>query len=155
MLLADPRLGGESQRSFVLAGVIATKAVGYDPRFIFIRLSFPAARTFEQEFYIDGPSVGMSAAVAVASAMLGDRVRPNVCMTGVVQGPNIGPVGGIDKKLEGCRRLGFKEMIIPKGQGNLALSFIGRRLRIVIKEARTLDEAYKAATGKRLRRVGK
>lgn len=155
VLLGDPRLGRESQQSFAIAGVIASEAVGYDPRFIHIRLSFPAAHMFEQQFHIDGPSLGVSAAVAVASAILGDSVQPNMCMTGVVRGPKIGPVGGIDKKLEGCRRLGFTEMIIPKGQNNLAISSIGRRLRIAIKEVRTLEEAYKAATGKRLRRVGK
>jgi len=99
-LIGDPRLGREIQQSFVIAGVVACQAIGYDPRFIVIRLVFPAARMFEQGFHIDGPSVGVSAAVAVASAMLGDSVRPKLCMTGVIRGPTIGPVGGIEKKEE-------------------------------------------------------
>jgi len=85
--------------------------------------------------------------------MLGDSVKPKVCMTGVVTGPRIGSVGGIDKKLEGCRRLGFTEMIIPRGQDNLEISLTGRRLRVAIKEVSTLEAAYYAATGKRLRRM--
>jgi predicted S18 family serine protease len=154
-LIGDPRLGKELHQAFIIAGVVACQAIGYDPRYIAVRLVFPAARVFEQGFYIDGPSVGVSGAVAVASAMLGDSVHPKMCMTGVVTGPNIGPVGGIDKKLEGCRRLGFTDMIIPRGQDNLAISSAARKLRIAIKEVRTLEEAYKAATGKRLRRVCK
>ena len=66
-----------------------------------IRLSFSAARTFEQGLYVDGLNLGMSAIVAVVSSMLTDRVRPKGCMTGVVQGIEIGPVGGTDKNLRG------------------------------------------------------
>ena len=66
-----------------------------------IRLSFPTARTFEQGLYVDGLNLSMSATVTFVSSMLNDRVRPKGCITGVVQGLEIGHVGGTDKNLRG------------------------------------------------------
>jgi ATP-dependent Lon protease len=62
----------------------------------------------------DGPSAGITIAVALASFFTGIAVRRDVAMTGeITLHGRIMPVGGIKEKLLAARRAGVREVILP------------------------------------------
>ncbi|MCL5125121.1 MAG: endopeptidase La [Deltaproteobacteria bacterium] len=62
----------------------------------------------------DGPSAGVTIAVALASLFTGMAVRRDVAMTGeLTLHGRILPVGGIKEKLLAAKRAGVKEIILP------------------------------------------
>jgi len=63
----------------------------------------------------DGPSAGVTMAVALASLCSGRRVRHEVAMTGeITLRGRVLPVGGIKEKALAARRAGIKTMILPE-----------------------------------------
>jgi ATP-dependent Lon protease len=82
----------------------------------------------------DGPSAGITIAVALASFFTGIPVRRDVAMTGelTLRG-RVLPIGGVKEKLLAARRAGVREVILPKkNQASL------KELPEYVKEGMTL-----------------
>ncbi|MFW5998484.1 MAG: ATP-dependent protease LonB [bacterium] len=64
---------------------------------------------------IDGPSAGVSMAVALYSAITGSPVDNDIAMTGEVTIRGlIKPIGGVSAKIEAALKAGVKRVLIPK-----------------------------------------
>ncbi len=63
----------------------------------------------------DGPSAGVTIAMALISAASSKPVKGDVAMTGelTLRG-DVLPVGGLDEKLVAAKRLGYKKVLIPE-----------------------------------------
>jgi len=152
-VVTDSHFGGQLDVSLRTAVAAAAKSVGYDPRFLRVRLSVRTT-ILQNGLYIDGPSAGAILAVGVASALLGDPIRPDVCMSGTInEDQEVGSVGGLEEKIKGCRQLNYREMVVPYGQTSMDLALKGMGGEIKITEVSTLGAAYQAATGQSIRTV--
>lgn len=79
---------------------------------------------------VDGPSAGVSMAVAVYSAITGLPVDNKVAMTGEISiHGRLKLVGGITAKLEAAKRAGLEKVIIPKD--NWQVQFQGQSIEII------------------------
>ena len=145
-IVTDGNLHPISLRSLKTAAVVAATAVGYNPKFLKVRLLTPTV--------VDGPSAGGMYAVGIASALLGDVIRRDVCMSGTIEPTfEIKPVGRLADKMNACKTLNKTTMIVPDGLDNSHLSFQGAERAIHVIEVHTLGEAYVAATGQVLRHI--
>lgn len=97
-----------------------------------IHLNFPGGVP------VDGPSAGISMAIAVYSSITNQPVDNYLAMTGElsVQG-KVRPVGGILSKIEAARRTGLKRVIIPADNW---LAMLDNCSDIEIIAVRDLDE---------------
>lgn len=145
-ILPNENLKPVSVGSLHTAVIAAARAVGYDPRYLTVRLLIPTK--------MDGPSAGGMMAVGIAAALLGDPIRPDVCMSGTIEPTlEIKPVGRLVDKMNACRDLKKTTMIVPDGLDNSHLNFTGAEKAIHVIEVHTLAEAYTAATGQSLRQA--
>jgi ATP-dependent Lon protease len=92
-------------------------ALGFDPALIEkqdLHLHVPAGATPK-----DGPSAGITMAVALASLLTGRAVRPRLAMTGELslQG-RVLPVGGVKEKLIAAARAGVRTVLMPEKNRN-------------------------------------
>jgi uncharacterized protein len=143
-IVTDGNLRPVSMASLKTAITVAANAVGYDPKFLKVRLLVPTV--------VDGPSAGGMYTVGIASALLGDQIRPDVCMSGTIEPTmEIKPVGRLADKMNACKTLNKTTMIVPDGLDNSHLNFLGTDRAVHVIEVHTLAEAYSAATGQILR----
>ena len=75
-----------------------------------VHLHLPAGATPK-----DGPSAGITMALALYSLATDRKIRPQLAMTGELSlTGKVLPVGGIKEKVLGAKRAGIKEIILPK-----------------------------------------
>ena len=149
----DEHFKGEARSALGTAVLAAAKATRYDPRFLQVRMTMPIGSIFMAGLRVDGPSAGVAWTVAVTSAILGDALRPDVCLSGTMDlHLRVGWVGGLEHKIEGCHILpNFREMLLPAGQNTFAITDRGMARSIRVREVATLAEAYEITTGQPLR----
>lgn len=76
----------------------------------------------------DGPSAGITIAVALISALSGKRVRRKLAMTGeITLHGNVLGIGGLNEKLLAAKRSGIKTVLIPK-ENEKELSEINKKI---------------------------
>lgn len=106
--------------------------------------------------FIDGPSAGALMTVGAISLIRGDKIKRNVTMTGTINPDGtVGPVGGIQYKLEGAAEANKRLVLIPAGQSveldengrEVDLIELGEDLGIRVREVSSIYEAYEAFTG--------
>jgi ATP-dependent Lon protease len=95
----------------------------------------------------DGPSAGVTIAVALASLLTNRRARSNVAMTGeITLRGQVLPVGGIKDKVLAAHRLGVDTVILPRKNEN-DLEDVPEQVRSELNFvlADTIDEVFAAA----------
>ena len=111
-----------------------------------VHLHLPAGATPK-----DGPSAGITMALALYSLANNKKVRSNVAMTGELSlTGKVLPVGGIKEKVLGAKRAGIKEIILPKKNEKdlLEVPEIHRK-GIKFYPVEHFDEVLKIALGKK------
>jgi len=92
----------------------------------------------------DGPSAGVTMAVALASELTGRPVRGDLAMTGeITLSGRVLPVGGIKEKVLAARRVGIKEVVLPRQNDKNVKEDLSEELRrdMTIHLVSTIDEA--------------
>ena len=150
---ADSHFRGDARAALDTAAYAAAKAVQYDPRYLKVDLTLPVGFTQLQGVQVDGPSAGVAWTVAIVSVILGDPLRSDVCLSGTMGlDLKVGPVGGLEHKIEGCHMLrDFRELLLPTGQNTFTIKDKGLSRSIKVTEISTLAEAYPIVTGRELR----
>jgi ATP-dependent Lon protease len=121
------------------------RALGLDPLFhreVDIHVHIPEGATPK-----DGPSAGITMAVALVSALTGTPTRADVAMTGeITLRGRVLPVGGIREKAVAALRSGMSTMILPRGNApELELLPAEVRDRLAFVAVTTMDEVLEGA----------
>ena len=140
---------GEVMRESAQAAVSWIRAnaesLGIDPGFADeydLHIHVPAAAIPK-----DGPSAGITMAVALVSVLTGHRVRREVAMTGeITLRGRVLPIGGLKEKLLAAHRAGIKKVLIPK-ENATDLELVPERVRteMEIVPVESMDEVLKLA----------
>ena len=106
---------------------------------------------------IDGPSGGAALTVASMAALRGQKLRPDITMTGTIAPDgSIGIVGLIPSKIRAAKEAGFKKILIPAGSfpetdpktdEEVDPVAFARSQGLTAKRVETIDQAYEEFTG--------
>jgi ATP-dependent Lon protease len=99
----------------------------------------------------DGPSAGITMAMAIISAASNRPARNDVAMTGeITLRGNVLPIGGLTEKLLAAQRSGIKTVLIPK-ENMKDLTEISDKVKegLIISTVETLEEAMKYVFGEK------
>jgi ATP-dependent Lon protease len=91
----------------------------------------------------DGPSAGVTMATALASELTRRSVRGDIAMTGeVTLSGRVLPVGGIKEKVLAARRVGIREVILPRQNEKNVKEDLSEDLKrdLTIHYVQTVDE---------------
>ena len=109
------QLGSVMQESSEIAYSYVRSVVSHDERYAkffdenFIHLHVPAGATPK-----DGPSAGVTMALALYSLAVNKAVKPGIAMTGELSlTGKVLPIGGVQEKSIAAKRVGIKELIFP------------------------------------------
>ncbi len=94
----------------------------------------------------DGPSAGVTMVAALASGLSGRPLRGDVAMTGeITLSGRVLPVGGIKEKVLAARRMGIREVVLPKQNEKNVLEDLTplQRVDLIVHYVTTIDEALK------------
>ena len=101
---------------------------------------------------IDGPSAGGILTVGVIAALLGAPIRGDMTMTGTISPDgSIGPVGGIDLKLQAAAEQGYRTVLLPMANMSLrnpetkvveSADQFGKRLGLEVRSVGNVQEAF-------------
>jgi ATP-dependent Lon protease len=93
----------------------------------------------------DGPSAGVTMATALASELTNRPVRGDIAMTGeITLSGRVLPVGGIKEKVLAARRVGIREIILPRQNEKNIREDLSEELRreLTIHFVSTIDEVF-------------
>jgi ATP-dependent Lon protease len=96
----------------------------------------------------DGPSAGVTIATALASELTGRPVRGDIAMTGeITLSGRVLPVGGIKEKVLAARRVGIREIILPRQNERNVNEDLTPELRreLTFRYVQFVDEVLKRA----------
>src|SRR3954454_13745272 len=96
----------------------------------------------------DGPSAGVTMATAMASDLTGRPVRGDIAMTGeITLSGRVLPIGGVKEKVLAARRLGIREVILPKQNAKNVNEDLTPELRkdLTLHLVSTIDEVLALA----------
>jgi ATP-dependent Lon protease len=91
----------------------------------------------------DGPSAGITIATALASALTRRPVRGDIAMTGeITLSGRVLPVGGIKEKVLAARRVGIREIILPRQNEKNVIEDLNEELRreLTLHYVHTVDD---------------
>jgi ATP-dependent Lon protease len=98
---------------------------------------------FAQSYGVDGPSAGVTMAIALCSLLEGRPIRQDVAVTGEINlgvgdSINITAVGGLYEKIKAAESWGFKKVVIPKKNFEHSIDIHDYKIEVV--PAETLDD---------------
>jgi ATP-dependent Lon protease len=96
----------------------------------------------------DGPSAGVTMAAAMASELTGRPVRGDLAMTGeITLSGRVLPVGGVKEKVLAARRVGIREVILPKQNAKNVNEDLTPELRqdLIVHLVSSIDEVLALA----------
>jgi ATP-dependent Lon protease len=96
----------------------------------------------------DGPSAGVTMATAMASQLTGRPVRGDLAMTGeITLSGRVLPIGGVKEKVLAARRVGIREVILPKANAKNVDEDLTPELRrdMTVHLVSTIDEVLALA----------
>jgi Lon-like ATP-dependent protease len=126
-------------RSSVENVLTALRRLGFDTTNADLHINFPGGVP------MDGPSAGITIAVAIVSALLDVPVDNRLAMTGEVSiHGKVKPVGGIVAKVEAAKHAGAERVLIPKENWQHLFEELNG-IRVVAVE--TLEEVLEEALG--------
>ncbi len=100
----------------------------------------------------DGPSAGIALVTSIASMLTGNKVDPNLAMTGeITLTGQVLPIGGLKEKVLGARRAGISKVLLPK-RNEVDLDDIPEEVRaqMTFVSVEELSEVLYHALGKRI-----
>ncbi len=100
----------------------------------------------------DGPSAGIALATSIASRLTGQKVNPNIAMTGeITLTGQVLPIGGVKEKVLGAKRAGIAKIVLPK-RNELDLDDVPKEVRDTMSftGVEDISEVFAQAFGDRM-----